>query len=234
MSISRRTAIAVRTIGVASAAAALALGVAGNAFACSISEFSAQASCDNGKGSIDVTNKDYSHTLVNITVSQGQTEVGHQENLTGTRQGVTVNFPVDWSPSTTYTVTVVKASGQKVGTTDVKTPETACKVDTPTTPATDTPTTPATDTPSDTPTTPATETPSTAPSDTPTATPSTSGAAAVDDTNAPSPAAGGTTDLAETGGGSNTGMIAGVAGALVVVGGGAVYGLRRRTAGARH
>ncbi|MBD0740471.1 LAETG motif-containing sortase-dependent surface protein [Streptomyces sp. CBMA29] len=231
MSISRRTAIAVRTIGVASAAAALALGVAGNAFACNISEFSAKASCDNGKGSIDVTNKDYSNTLVNITVSQGQTQVGHQENLTGTRQGVTVNFAVDWSPSTTYTVTVVKASGQKVGTTDVTTPETACKVDTPTTPPTDTPS----DTPTtDTPTTPATETPSTAPSDTPTATPSTSGAAAVDDTNAPSPAAGGTTDLAETGGGSNTGMIAGVAGALVVVGGGAVYGLRRRTAGARH
>ena len=56
----------------------------------------------------------------------------------------------------------------------------------------------------------------------------------VADTNAASPAAGGTADLAETGGGSNTGMIAGVAAVLVVVGGGAVFGLRRPGAVAHH
>jgi LPXTG-motif cell wall-anchored protein len=229
VSISRRTAIAVRTIGVASAAAALALGVAGNAFACNISEFSAAAACDNGKGSINVTDKDGSGTKVNITVSQGSTEVGHQNDLVGSRQGVVINFPVDWQPSTEYTVTVVKSSGANVGSTSVTTPDTACKVDTPPT------TTPPVSTPSPSASTgtPTTGT-STAPSQSPTATPTTSGAAAVADTNAPSPAAGGTADLAETGGGSNTGMIAGIAGALVVLGGGAVFGLRRRTAGARH
>ncbi|MFF4691052.1 LAETG motif-containing sortase-dependent surface protein [Streptomyces sp. NPDC001307] len=48
--------------------------------------------------------------------------------------------------------------------------------------------------------------------------------------NAPSPAAG-DSNLAETGANSNTGLIAGIAGALVVVGGGAVYfGMRRRGA----
>jgi LPXTG-motif cell wall-anchored protein len=48
--------------------------------------------------------------------------------------------------------------------------------------------------------------------------------------NAPSPAAG-ESNLAETGANSNTGMIVGIAAALVVVGGGAVFfGLRRRGA----
>jgi LPXTG-motif cell wall-anchored protein len=48
--------------------------------------------------------------------------------------------------------------------------------------------------------------------------------------NAPSPAAG-KSNLAETGASSNTGLIAGIAAALVVVGGGAVFlGMRRRGA----
>jgi LPXTG-motif cell wall-anchored protein len=48
--------------------------------------------------------------------------------------------------------------------------------------------------------------------------------------NAPSPAAG-ESNLAETGANSNTGLIVGIAAALVVIGGGAVFfGLRRRGA----
>ena len=216
MSRNRRTAIAVRSIGVASAAVALALGIAGNAFACTIGEFTPSAGCDqSGHGFISVLDKDISHTPVDITVSTGGQQVGSKTDVIGSDQGVVVNFPVEWQPSTKYTVTVVKSSGAKVGDVDVTTPEKACATPT-TTPPTTAPTT-----------TPPTTTPSTTPS-------STTSAPAVGDTNAPSPAAGGGQNLAETGGGSNTGLIAGVAAALVAVGGGAVFALRRRNPAARH
>jgi LPXTG-motif cell wall-anchored protein len=213
----RRTAIAVRSIGVASAAVALALGVAGNAFACNISEFTPSAGCDqSGHGYISVVDKDGSHTPVDITVATGGQEVGKKTDVVGSDEGLVVSFPVEWQPNTKYTITVVKSNGGDVGTVDVTTPEKACS--TPTT-ATTPPTT-ATTTP-----------PTTAPSTTPS---STTSAPAVGDTNAPSPAAGGGQNLAETGGGSNTGMIAGIAAALVAVGGGAVFALRRRNPAARH
>lgn len=225
MSISRRTAIAVRTIGVTSAAGAIALGVAGTALACNINEFSASAACDNGKGGISVLDKDFSGTSVNITVLQGQTQVGSQENVVGSREGVTVDFPVAWQPSTQYVVHVVKTSGDFVGDTNVTTPSASCESTPVTTPPT---TTPAT-------TTPATAPATTPPADTPTPTTTSSAPApAVSDTNAPSPAAGGTSNLAETGGGSNTGMIAGVAAVFVALGGGAVFMLRRRNPASRH
>ncbi|SEO60335.1 LAETG motif-containing sortase-dependent surface protein [Actinacidiphila rubida] len=224
MSTNRRTAIAVRTIGVASAAAALALGVAGTALACSITEFTPSAGCDDsGHGYIQVVDKDGSNTPVDITVSTGGQDVGSKTAVIGSGDGVTVQFPVDWQPSTTYTVTVKKTSGADVGTKDVTTPDKACSAPTvPTSPSTS-----ASPSPSDSPTTSATPS-------TPAASASSStSAAAVADTNAPSPAAGGGQNLAETGGGSNTGMIAGIAAALVAVGGGAVFMLRRRTP-ARH
>lgn len=229
MSINRRTAIAVRSIGVASAAAALALGVAGNAFACNISEFTPSATCDNGKGAITVVDKDGSNTAVTITVTHGLDQVGQQEGVKGSAEGVTFTFPVDWQPGQTYDVHVVKTNGgQLVGDKEVKTGDTPCATPTttpPTTPATTAPTTPAT--------TPATTPPeTTAPGATPSSTASSS-APAVADTNAPSPASGGSANLAETGGGSNTGMIAGIAAVLVAGGGGAVFMLRRRNP-ARH
>ncbi|WP_433889764.1 LAETG motif-containing sortase-dependent surface protein [Streptomyces sp. CA-111067] len=231
MSISRRTAIAVRSIGVASAAAAIALGVAGNAFACSITEFTPTASCTAGQGAINVLDKDGSGTHVNITVHQGDNVVGSKDDVVGTQEGVNVSIPVAWTPNTTYTVTVVKTSGAKVGDKDVTTGSEACATPPttppPTSPPVTTPTTPATEAPTTTPAAPATTPPTAAPT-------SSAAAPVVDDTNAPSPAAGGSSDLAETGGGSNTGMIAGIAGALVVIGGGAVFGLRRRGAAARH
>ena len=216
MSINRRTAIAVRSIGVASAAAALALGLAGNAFACKISEFTPSAGCDNaGHGYISVVDKDYSQTPVDITLKQGGTDIGTKKGVVGSQAGVTVTFTVEWKPSTTYTVEVVKSSGEFVGDTPVTTPDTACQVKSSPTPS------------------PSTSAPTTAPATTPPTTTAPAPVAATS-SNAPSQAAGGGQKLAETGGGSNTGMIAGIAGALVVVGGGAVFGLRRRSAAARH
>jgi hypothetical protein len=216
----------VRSIGVASAAAALALGVAGSAFACSITEFTPSASCDDSNhGVIKVLDQDGSGTAVDITVSQGTNEVGSQKNVKGTREGVTFTFPVEWTANTVYTVHVVKTGGADVGTKLVTTPDKAC-----TTPPPDNP--PPADNPppkDDTPATPPTK--DTKP--TATATTTSPAPAAVADTNAPSPA-GGTSNLAETGGGSNTGMIAGVAAVLVAAGGGTVFMLRRRNPAGRH
>ncbi|HEY5835051.1 LAETG motif-containing sortase-dependent surface protein [Streptomyces sp.] len=226
MSINRRTAIAVRSIGVASAAAALALGVAGNALACNISEFTAAAACDNGKGAITVVNKDYSGTPVTITVSQAQSQIGVQSGVKGSAAGVTLTFPVAWQPNTEYTVHVVRDDkGSVVGDVNVTTPATACETAATTAPAT---TPPATTAPAGT--TAAT----TAPATTPSPSTTTAAAAAVADTNEPSPAAGGTSNLAETGGSGNTGMIAGIAAVLVALGGVAVFALRRRNPAARH
>ncbi|MDD1063932.1 hypothetical protein NMG29_38200 [Streptomyces cocklensis] len=216
-----------RSIGVASAAAALALGVAGSAFACSITEFTPSASCDDSNhGVINVLDQDGSGTAVDITVSQGTTEVGSQKNVKGTREGVNFTFPVEWTANTVYTVHVVKTGGADVGTKEVTTPDKAC---TTTPPPDDNPppaTPPTDDTPSTQPTT-ATATP------TPSASTTSPAPAAVADTNAPSPA-GGTSNLAETGGGSNTGMIAGVAAVLVAAGAGTVFMLRRRNPAGRH
>ncbi|MGW3651817.1 LAETG motif-containing sortase-dependent surface protein [Streptomyces sp. NPDC000878] len=225
MSISRRTARSVRFLGVASASAALALGVAGNAFACNISEFSAVAKCDGEKGVISVTDKDPSGTPATVTVYLGDKVIG-SEDVVGTREGVTVDFSEDWAPNTTYRVHV-KAGNQvdEYVKPDVTTPGDACKTE-----PTPTPTPPASETPE--PSEPATPTPSASEPEesatpTPSADESTPGAPA---SSVPTPA-GGSSNLAETGASSNTGVIAGIAAALVAVGGGAVFlGMRRRGA----
>ncbi|MER6344265.1 LAETG motif-containing sortase-dependent surface protein [Streptomyces sp. NPDC001595] len=232
MSITRRNvARSVRVLGVASASAALALGVAGTALACDISEFSAAAECAGGKGVITVTDKDPSGVPATVTVyleNNGADErlVGTQD-VKGSREGVTITFEEDWKPNATYRIHV--KAGNQVDE-DIKpnltTPSTPCKPGD----ETPTPTPTPSETPSDTP--PATPTPS-APAESATPTPSApEGSTAPADTasNAPSPAAG-ESNLAETGAGSNTGLIAGIAAVLVVVGGGAVFfGLRRRGA----
>jgi LPXTG-motif cell wall-anchored protein len=246
VSINRRTAIAVRSIGVASAAAALALGVAGNAFACSITEFTPSAGCEDNHGVISVLDKDGSGTAVDITVLQGQTPVGTPLlGVKGSKRGVTFTIPVDWTPNTEYTVHVVKSgSHQEVGTKKVTTPGEAC---TPpeqggttgttgeTTNGGTTGTTTNGGTTGETTTGGTTGETTTGGTTGETTTGGTTGgdkttapAAPVDDTNAPKPAAGGQSNLAETGGGSNTGMIAGIAAALVVAGGGTVFFMRRR------
>ncbi|MDO0911433.1 LAETG motif-containing sortase-dependent surface protein [Streptomyces sp. DT2A-34] len=215
-----------RALGVASASVALALGLAGNALACDISEFSAEAKCDGDKGVITVTDVDPSGVPATVSVflqnnGADLKKVGEQE-VKGSREGVTITFAEDWKPDAEYRIHV-KAAGYVDE--DIKpnltTPSTACKKEEEPPAPTDTPT------PSDSASTPAEET------DTPTPTPSESEstAPAGTESNAPAPADAGDSNLAETGASSNTGLIAGIAIALVAIGGGAVFfGLRRRGA----
>ncbi|MEU9961792.1 LAETG motif-containing sortase-dependent surface protein [Streptomyces sp. NPDC050982] len=222
MSISRRTARSVRILGVASASAALTLGLAGNALACNISEFSAVAKCDGAKGVISVTDKDPTGVPATVTVfleSNGADEklVGTQE-VKGSREGVTIDFSEDWKPNAEYRIHV--KAGNQVDE-DIKpnlvTPSEACKSSEPSTP-------PATPSPSDEPSSPVTAKPeSPAPSE------SESTPAASAGGSTPSPA-GGESNLAETGSSSNTGAIAGIAAALVAAGAGVMFALRRRGA----
>ncbi|MER6539670.1 LAETG motif-containing sortase-dependent surface protein [Streptomyces sp900105755] len=220
MSISRRIAgHSARIVGVTSASAALALGLAGNALACNISEFSAVATCDNFKGVIVVTDKDSSATPATVTVflQDNGTDVKQvgEQTVRGSAEGTKVTFDEDWKPNTTYRIHVKTDNGAVDE--DIKgsltAPSTACK-----TPDKPTPT-PLPSTPESTPT----------PSPTPSPSQSTSAAPMPKPSNAPSP--GGGSHLAETGADSSTGVIAGVAAALVAVGGGGLYlGARRRGA----
>ncbi|MZF88951.1 LAETG motif-containing sortase-dependent surface protein [Streptomyces sp. SID5643] len=226
MSVSRRSR-AVRVLGVVSASAALALGTAGNALACDISEFSAEAKCDGDKGVITVTDVDPAGIPATVTVylennGADVKKVGEQE-VKGSREGTTITFAEKWKPNSEYRIHV-KAAGYVDE--DIKpnlvTPATACKKEEepPSTPPPSTP--PATPTPSASPSEPAEEGESPAPE--PSESQSTPAAG-----NVPAPA--GDSNLAETGADSNTGIIAGIAAALVVVGGGAVFfGMRRRGA----
>ncbi|MFJ5999230.1 LAETG motif-containing sortase-dependent surface protein [Streptomyces sp. NPDC092370] len=225
MSVSRR-ARAVRVLGVVSASAALALGTAGNALACDISEFSAEAKCDGDKGVITVTDVDPAGIPATVTVylennGADVKKIGEQV-VKGSRKGTTITFAEDWKPDAEYRIHV-KAAGYVDE--DIKpnlvTPATACKKkEEEEEPPASTP--PATPTPSASPSKPAEETETPAPE--PSESQSTSPAG-----NVPAPA--GDSNLAETGADSNTGLIAGIAAALVVVGGGAVFfGMRRRGA----
>ncbi|WP_432163626.1 LAETG motif-containing sortase-dependent surface protein [Streptomyces tendae] len=227
LSIISRTASrrSVRALGVVAASAALALSASGNALACNISEFSAEAKCDGDNGVITVTDVDPAGIPATVTVylKDGDKQVG-QQTVKGSKDGTTVSFPVDWQPNTTYRIHV-KADRyvDEDIKPDVTTPSTPCKTeDTPSPTPSESSSTPSDETESPAPE-PSTSTP--APSQ-----PESTAPAAVPNDNAPSPAAG-DSNLAETGANSNTGMIAGIAAALVVVGGGAVFfGMRRRGA----
>ncbi|MEU6481578.1 LAETG motif-containing sortase-dependent surface protein [Streptomyces sp. NPDC047017] len=227
---SRRTARPGRVLGVAAVTAALGLGAAGGALACDISEFSAVAACGSGgKGAIVVTDKDASGTAAVVSVflenhGADEKKVG-ERTVRGSAAGTTVTFSEDWRPDTTYRVHV-KAGGTAVDkdiTPGLTTPSTPCAPatrrpsPTPSRPGIPTPTATLTAQPTPPPATPSPAVSSTAPA----------GAAG----SAPSPAVG-DSHLAETGSDSHTPLIAGIAVALVVVGGGAVaYGLRRRGTG---
>jgi LPXTG-motif cell wall-anchored protein len=208
----------VRIVGVASASAALALGVAGNALACNIRDFSAVASCDdNGKGTITVTDIDATGKTATVSVylESNGADAKHVDDktVTGSKKGESVSFAEDWAPNSTYRihVTVSGILDNNISP-NLTTPDKACKTSETTPPASETPK------PSATPSSAAT------PSESESTTPATTG------DNSPSPAAG-TSNLAETGANSNTPMIAGIAGGLVVIGGGAVFfGMRRRNA----
>ncbi|MEU5277737.1 LAETG motif-containing sortase-dependent surface protein [Streptomyces asoensis] len=237
MSLSRRTAArSVRMLGVTAASAALALSAAGTALACDISEFSATAACDGAKGVITVTDKDPTGVPAVITVflennGADLRQVGTEQTVVGSKKGVTVTFAEDWEPNAEYRVHVLAVKGKKTFvdadiTPNVTTPSKACKAD-----DTSTPSTSPSASPSDIKTTPPAGT----------ATPSASPSESSDDSAAPVPSASNApsaaaqeSNLAETGANSNTGLIVGVAAALVVVGGGAVFfGMRRRGSGNR-
>ncbi|MDQ0774167.1 LPXTG-motif cell wall-anchored protein [Streptomyces aurantiacus] len=225
MSISRRTARSVRILGVASASAALTLGLAGNALACNISEFSAVAKCDGTKGVISVTDKDPSGVKATVTVfleSNGADEkqVGEPQVVEGTREGVTIDFSEDWKPGAKYRVHV-KAGNQvdKDIEGGLTTPSEGCESPEESTP-------PASPSPSEKPSQEPSK-PSDA-SEAPKPSAAESSPAASTGDNAPSPA--GDSNLAETGSSSNTGAIAGIAAALVAAGAGVMFALRRRGA----
>ncbi|MBQ0884545.1 LPXTG cell wall anchor domain-containing protein [Streptomyces sp. RM72] len=227
LSIISRTASrrSVRALGVVAASAALALSASGNALACNINEFSAEAKCDGDNGVITVTDVDPAGIPATVTVSLKSTgeQVG-QETVKGSKEGTTVSFAVDWKPNTEYRVHV-KADKyvDEFIEPDVTTPSTPCKTEEPSPTPSESSSTPSDETES-----PAPEPSTSAPA--PSQPESSTAPAAVPNDNAPSPAAG-DSNLAETGANSNTGMIAGIAAALVVVGGGAVFfGLRRRGA----
>ncbi|MFJ3234797.1 LAETG motif-containing sortase-dependent surface protein [Streptomyces sp. NPDC086787] len=225
MSITRRSAgRSVRILGVASASAALVLGLSSSALACNIREFSAEAGCDGAKGFIVVTDEDAAATPATISVflennGADAKKVGEQP-VKGSKEGTKVSFAEAWKPNATYRIHVRTDDGKVDADIkpDLTTPSTACKADVPSKPPASQPpkTTPPTSKPPKT----ATPTPSQSESTTPAKTAP----------NEPSPAVG-ESNLAETGANSNTGLIAGVAAALVVVGGGAVFlGMRRRGA----
>ncbi|MBQ0830886.1 LAETG motif-containing sortase-dependent surface protein [Streptomyces tagetis] len=229
LSIPSRTASrrGLRVLGVVSASAALAFGAAGTALACDISEFSAAAACDGDKGVITVTDVDPAGIPATVTVylqnnGADAQKIGEQV-VKGSRKGETITFATDWQPNAEYRIHV---KADRYVDEDIKpnlkTPGTACKTEETPTPS-----------PSETSSAPAeeSESPAPAPSESsPAASESESTAPAGGSNNAPSPAVG-ESNLAETGADSNTGLIAGIAAALVAIGGGAIFfGLRRRGA----
>ncbi|MFH9009815.1 LAETG motif-containing sortase-dependent surface protein [Streptomyces sp. NPDC017943] len=230
LSVSRRTsprrARTVRVLGVVSASATLAFGAAGNALACNINEFSAEAKCDGDKGVIAVTDVDPAGIPATVTVylqnnGADAKKVGEQV-VKGTRKGTTITFAEEWKPNAEYRIHVKAASYVDE---DIEpnlvTPATACKKEEEKPPATTPATaTPSPSAPSASPSKPAEESEAPAPNPSESDSPVPAG-------NAPAPA--GESNLAETGADSHTGLIAGIAAALVVVGGGAVFlGMRRR------
>ncbi|MEZ7005980.1 LAETG motif-containing sortase-dependent surface protein [Streptomyces sp. AD55] len=229
LSIPSRTATrrGLRVLGVVSASAALAFGAAGTALACDISEFSAQAVCDGDKGVITVTDVDPAGIPATVTVylqnnGADAQKIGEQV-VKGSRKGETITFAADWRPNAEYRIHV---KADRYVDEDIKpnltTPDTACTTEEPPAPS-----------PSETSPAPEeSDSPAPAPSESsPAASESESTVPAVDSGNAPSPAVG-ESNLAETGADSNTGLIAGIAAALVAIGGGAIFfGLRRRGAG---
>ncbi|GAA2217973.1 LAETG motif-containing sortase-dependent surface protein [Streptomyces nogalater] len=226
----------VTVLGLATGSAALICGLAGSALAHTIDDFAAAATCDGGKGVIVVTGTDPFAADATVSVfAKGaagvETKVGEQP-VKGSERGSRVVFPAGWKPGAVYRVHVT--AGRRVDQDirpDLVTPSTPCAAES----AAATPTAGTTPSLSPSPSL------STAPTLSVTATmtasapaepvPSASvpaSAPAGGPGNVPSPAAG-DSGLAETGANSRTPLIAGLAAALVVVGGGAVwFGMRRR------
>ncbi|MEU9475701.1 LAETG motif-containing sortase-dependent surface protein [Streptomyces sp. NPDC048191] len=229
MPLSRRATRAARVIGTSAAAAALSVAAAHTALACSIGDFSAAPACDSsGKPVIRVTDKDASGTPATLTLKVELSMPGGERDVdTGTidhptAEGAGVDLhPLDWYAGETFVVHV--KAGDRVDEDlqpAVVVPDdfTCASTGGSTPSASPTPT--PTAHPSAKPTATSSATPGPADSGSPAASPVVS--------SAPSPAGGGT-HLAETGAFGNTPLI-GAAAALVVIGGGIVLTLRRRSA----
>ncbi len=224
------------------------LGVAGNAMACSIKDFSAVAECDGGNGVIRVTDVDPLGVKAEITVylennGADLRMVGSRTIEDSTAKGVTVTFDEDWEPNAEYRIHVEAEDYVNEDLPILVAPADACTVDAITPPAASKAPGKSADKGKEKDKEKEKETgngngkgqddePSrTKTSPTPSASEGTVPAGSKDD-NAPSPE--GDSGLAETGGDSNTGTIAGAAAALVALGAGAVYySIRRRGASTR-
>ncbi len=210
--ISKRGLIVAGALGTGSV-----LFAAGSALACNINDFNvgATASCDITSGSpmaqISITDTDSSGTTSDVSIftrnadGSNGTQVGTL-TFSNNHGTTTQQATVPWVANGVWNV-VVNANRYMQTTTASVHPGTGnatCAVQKPSPSTSATPTQPA----------PASSAPATvAPA------PSQSSAGSV---------------LAETGGGSDSGMIAGFAAALVVAGGGVLYTVRRRGAAARH
>ncbi|WP_329177572.1 LAETG motif-containing sortase-dependent surface protein [Streptomyces sp. NBC_01477] len=210
---------AVTAAAVAGAAAVLL--ASGSAYACTIGDFTAAASCDTGTGTakaaITVTDTDSSGTPADITVrirmaSGFDGEVvgtGHIDHFTTGEAVTTILVP--WLQGYQWNVSVTAGDLADVRLTDLPiSPDTACVPD------------------------------AAQPSGTPTpAGPTSPGAVAPVSSTSAAPAASGAsnvpgTELAESGGGSSSGLLAGSAAAVIAAGAGVLFALRRRTPAGRH
>ncbi|MDF3297893.1 LAETG motif-containing sortase-dependent surface protein [Streptomyces tropicalis] len=217
---------------VTAAATAAVLLSSGGAYACSIRDFTAKATCDTSTGearaAITVTDKDPSGTPADITVRM-RMAVGTDGETVGTGKidhptaaGASTTILVPWLQGYQWNVSVTAGDLVDERLTDLPiSPDTPCSV--------------ATSHPSGTPTATASPAPGVTPkgSVTPTATavvPAASTSPAPS-TSAASPVAG--TGLAETGGGSGTALIVGSAAAAIAAGAGVLFVMRRRTAPGR-
>ncbi len=224
------------------------LGVAGNAMACSIKDFSAVAECDGDKGVIRVTDVDPLGVKAEITVylennGADLRMVGSRTIEDSTAQGVTVTFDEDWEPNAEYRIHVEAKDYVDEDLPILVAPADACTAEAITPPAASKAPGKSANSNKDKDNKDKDKEEKEAkgqdegePSQAETsATPSGSEGtvpAGSNGDNAPSPE--GDSNLAETGGDSNTGTIAAAAAALVALGAGAVYySMRRRGASTR-
>ena len=232
MSTSHRITRTARGLGIVTASAALVLGIAGNAMASTIKDFSAAAECDGDKGVIRVTDVDPLGVTAKVSVylennGADLRMVGEQNIENATAEGVTITFEENWEPNAEYRVHITAEKYVDEDLPILATPATACaKAETPPA-ASKSPEEPGNDEgkggdkgegePSRTKNSP---TPSAAENTVPTGS---------DNNNVPSPE--GESNLADTGTDSDTGPLAAIAAALVFLGAGAVhYSMRRREA----
>jgi LPXTG-motif cell wall-anchored protein len=231
MSISRR-AVTARSLGVTAAAAAIALGAAGTAFACNAADFTPVVSCNQATGQAQITvteSATYGATVSVFTDAAEQNQVGTTQQIAPVDEGTPKPAVVDvpWQTTGPWTIKVVATDNNTPHTfkLSLAAPSGDCAAPAPSKSATP----PASPSPS-------ASVSATATSKAPAPSASASASPSKSATTAASPSASASTGaaLAETGGGSDSGMLLGIAAGLVVLGGGAVFVVRRRAAAGRH